>query len=344
MNLLMPHLMANASESHESLPLHGDAFHLKEFREASLARSVWQLISTLVGFIGLWTLAWLSLRTSYYVATIVLVPIAAGFLSRLFVLAHDCGHGSFFRSPTANSIVGSVLGVLTFTPYHRWRKHHAIHHATSGDLDRRGSGDVHMLTVREYSQLSGWQKLAYRVHRHPLVLFGVGPVLYFVVWQRIVWEPREWKVERRSVHWTNVGIAVSIAGMCWWVGTWTFLALELPIVVLASSAGVWLFYVQHHYEDTYWRRRGEWRHAEASLNGSSYYHLPRVLQWFTANIGLHHIHHLDSRIPNYRLQECLDRNPALCDLGRMTLWESIRCARLRLWDEDARRMVRISRS
>jgi acyl-lipid omega-6 desaturase (Delta-12 desaturase) len=339
--------MAHATESHEpheqASPAHDHtSFHLKEFREASLARSMWQLSSTLVGFIGLWALAWLSLRSSHYVATVFLVPLAAGFLLRLFVLAHDCGHGSFFRSRTAASVVGSFLGVLTFTPYHRWRKQHAIHHATSGDLDRRGGGDVHMLTVREYSQLSRWEKLAYRIHRHPLVLFGIGPMLYFVVWQRFVMEPKEWKVERRSVHWTNLAIAMCIVGMCWWVGTWTFLALELPIVALASSAGVWLFYVQHHYESTYWRRRGEWQHAEASLNGSSYYRLPSVLQWFSANIGLHHIHHLDSQIPNYRLQECLDRNPSLRDMGQMTLWESLGCARLRLWDEEAGRMVGVS--
>jgi omega-6 fatty acid desaturase (delta-12 desaturase) len=198
-----------------------------------------------------------------------------------------------------------------------------------------------MLTVREYAQLTRWQKLSYRVQRHPFFLFGIGPLLYFVVWQRFVLEPAEWKVERRSVHGTNLAIALSVAAMCWLVGTWEFLILEVPIVGLASSAGVWLFYVQHHYEATYWRRREEWRHAEASLHGSSYYRLPKVLQWVTANIGLHHIHHLDSQIPNYRLQECLDQNPELREMGQMTIWESLDCARLRLWDEDARRMVRI---
>jgi len=326
---------------HSPSLLDGPTFHLAEFRQASLARSVWQLSSTLVGFVGLWVLAWFSLRSSYYWATVLLIPLAAGFLLRLFVLAHDCGHGSFFRSKRANSIVGSLLGVLTFTPYHRWRKHHAIHHATNGDLDRRGGGDVVMLTVREYAQMSRMQKFWYRVQRHPFFLFVIGPVVYFVVLQRFVQEPKEWKVERRSVHWTNVAIAVSVAGMCWLVGTWTFLLLEVPIVALASSAGVWLFYVQHHYESTYWRRREEWKHADASLLGSSYYRLPRILQWITANIGLHHIHHLDSQIPNYRLQECLDHNPALREMGQLTFWESLDCARLRLWDEDARRMVRI---
>lgn len=339
-----PFIMTNAVESREPAGLFDDdaEFHLSEFREASLSKSLWQLSSTLIGFVGLWALVWFSLRSSSYLATVLLVPLAAGFLLRLFVLAHDCGHGSFFRSKRANSIVGSLLGVLTFTPYHRWRKHHAIHHATNGDLDRRGSGDVHMLTVREYAQLSPRQQFAYRVHRHPLVLFGIGPLIYFVVLQRFVWEPREWKLERRSVHWTNLGIAACIAGMCWWVGPWTFLAVELPIVTLASSAGVWLFYVQHHYEATYWRRRSEWGFVAASLHGSSYYCLPRVLQWITANIGLHHIHHLDSQIPNYRLQECLDRNPALRGLGRLTLWESLGCAVLKLWDEDAGRMVPLS--
>lgn len=344
MTLPVPFSMTSAADiaDRTPVPLDDNTLRLKEFRAASWVRSLWQLTSTLAGFFALWTLAWWCLVAGHIWATVLVIPLAAGFLLRLFVLAHDCGHGSFFASKGANTLVGSLLGVLTFTPFHRWRKHHAIHHATNGDLDRRGSGDVHMLTVREYQQLSAWQRFFYRVHRHPLVLFGIGPFLYFVVWQRFVAEPPEWKVERRSVRWTNLGIVLCVAGMCWWVGPWSFLAVEIPVVALASSAGVWLFYVQHHYEATYWRRHGEWQHAAASLNGSSYYRLPKILQWITANIGLHHLHHLDSQIPNYRLQECLDHNPALTEIGRMTLWESLACAQLRLWDEDAGRMVRVS--
>jgi omega-6 fatty acid desaturase (delta-12 desaturase) len=323
--------------------LHDEAsYSLKDFRAASLGKSLWQLSSTLGGYVASWTLAWNSFESSRYLLMAISVTLAAGLLLRLFVLAHDCGHGSFFRAKWANATVGSLLGVLIFTPFHRWRKHHAIHHATNGDLDRRGGGDVNMLTVREFAALSTWRQWKYRCYRHPLLLFGIGPILYFVVWQRFVHEPREWKVERRSVHWTNLGIAAGIAAMCYWLGAWSFLAVEAPVVAIASSAGVWLFYVQHHYEETYWRRHGDWNYTEASLSGSSYYCLPVVLQWLTANIGLHHIHHLDSQIPNYRLQECLDRNPALRDTRRLTLWQSLACARLRLWDEDAGRMVTLS--
>lgn len=329
---------ADSPEPSSSTGAGGDLL-LREFRAASLVKSVWQLLSTLIGFVGLWALMYVSVRSTWYVTAGLLAPLTAGFLLRLFVLAHDCGHGSFFRSRRANAIVGSILGVLTFTPYHRWRKQHAIHHATNGDLDRRGGGDVYMLTVNEYAKLSGWGRFAYRVYRHPLVLFGFGPVLYFIIWQRFVHEPREWKAERRSVHATNLAIIAVAAAMCWWLDPWTFFAVELPVVAMASSAGAWLFFVQHHYEDTYWRRREEWTQMDASLQGSSYLRLPRILQWLTANIGLHHIHHLDSQIPNYRLQECLDHNPALAGLGRLTLRESLSCAGLKLWDEDAGRMV-----
>lgn len=315
-----------------------DPVSIARYRTSSWQRSLWQLVTTLTGFVAAWWFAWNFHDTSLG-WTAIGVVVAAGFLLRLFVLAHDCGHGSFFDSPIANSWVGSALGVLTLTPYYRWRKQHAIHHATTGDLDRRGQGDVHMLTVREYLAMSGWQRWKYRVHRHPLILFGVGPFLYFAVWQRFVWEPREWRQERRSVHVTNAALAVLIALMCWWVGPATFFAIHIPVVALAASAGVWLFYVQHHFEDTYWRRHGEWRYADASLQGSSYYRLPQPLRWLTANIGLHHIHHLDSRIPNYRLQQCYDENPGLQTVPPLSLWASLDCARLRLWDEDHGRMV-----
>lgn len=316
------------------------SLRLGEFRRSSVWRSVWQLVSTLTLFCASWYAAWYAYSTSYWLTLAAAIP-AGGLLLRLFVLAHDCGHGSFFPSKTWNSIVGSVLGVLTFTPFHRWRKHHAVHHATSGDLDRRGGGDVRLLTVREYEALSPASRWWYRFERHPLILFGIAPVLYFVLWQRVVQEPPEWKSERRSVHLTNLAIIAFVAGLGWLIGPWKFLAIHVPIVALASSAGVWLFFVQHHYEGAYWRNHDEWDHGAAGLYGSSYYKLPRWLQWLTANIGLHHVHHLDSRIPNYRLQECLDQNPSLSEMKPLTLTSSLGCARLRLWDEEHECMVPI---
>jgi omega-6 fatty acid desaturase (delta-12 desaturase) len=198
-----------------------------------------------------------------------------------------------------------------------------------------------MLTVREYTQLSSFDKWIYRVQRHPLVLFGIGPFLYFAVWQRLAFEPRSWKAERRSVYLTNVALFLGGGGIAWALGVGPFLAVHVPIIALASSAGVWLFYVQHHYETSYWRRNNEWDYVAAGLEGSSYYELPRVLQWLSANIGLHHIHHLDSRIPNYCLQACFDENPRLQQVHRLTILESLSCASLQLWDEDACRMVGI---
>jgi len=327
-----------SSEPLVAAPPDSPLAQLVEYRAAQWPRSLWQLGSTLVGFGVFWTLAWWSLDVSYVLTLLLIVP-TAGFLVRLFILAHDCGHGSFFQSRLANDLVGFMLGVLTLTPYYRWRKHHAIHHATSGNLDRRGHGDIHTLTVREYAQLSPWQQWAYRVFRHPLVLFGISPLLYFVIMQRMIFEPPAWKKERRSVHLTNLAILVQFLGMWWLVGLAPLLLVHLPVAWLASSVGVWLFYVQHQYETTYWQYQDRWEYVPACLEGSSYYQLPKVLQWLTANIGLHHIHHLDSHIPNYRLQECFDENPDLQTAHRLTIGESLACVKLKLWDEDTARMV-----
>ena len=273
----------------------------------------------------------------------VLAFPTAGFLVRLFILQHDCGHGSFFKSKAANDALGRALSVLTLTPYDRWRKNHAIHHATSGDLDRRGCGDVHMLTVREYGNLTSLQRLIYRVHRHPLVLFGIGAFVYFVIFQRFTrFEPWLSRRERLGVHMTNLGLLVLVVSMSWLVGPKLFLLTYIPVLAIAASAGSWLFYVQHHFESTYWRRHEGWNYFDAGLDGSSYYELPVVLRWFTADIGLHHVHHLDSQIPNYRLQESFDENPALQRVARLTLWDSLSCASLKLWDEEKSEMVGIS--
>ena len=295
--------------------------------------------SSLVPFVLLWALMCVSLEYSYWVTILLALP-TAGFLVRLFVLQHDCGHGSFFVSKTANDVVGCALGVLTLTPYYRWRKHHAIHHATSGDLDRRGHGDVHILTVEEYLRLAPLKRLAYRVHRNPLVLFVLGPFVYFVITQRFAfYESRLWKKERANVYWSNLALLACVLAMWWFIGLQQFLLVHLPVVALATSAGVWLFYVQHNFSATYWQHHDRWDYFAAGTLGSSYYHLPKVLQWITANIGLHHIHHLDSRIPNYRLQQCFDENPEFQSVNRFTLWDSLSCGSVKLWDEDKARMV-----
>jgi omega-6 fatty acid desaturase (delta-12 desaturase) len=312
------------------------------YREPQLRRSLTQLGTSIVPFVALWALMWFSLQYSV-VLTLALAFPAAGFLVRLFILQHDCGHGSFFKSKTANDALGRALSILTFTPYDRWRKNHAIHHATSGDLDRRGCGDVHMLTVGEYRKRSFARRLLYRVHRHPFVLFGIGAFLYFVVWQRFTFYERHLsKTERAGVYWTNLALIAAVALMSWLVGFKQLLLIHVPPMAIAASAGAWLFYVQHHFDSTYWRRNDDWNYFDAGLIGSSLYELPAVLRWFTADIGIHHVHHLDSQIPNYRLRECLDANPELQRVARLTLWSSLSCVSLKLWDEEKSEMVGLS--
>jgi acyl-lipid omega-6 desaturase (Delta-12 desaturase) len=313
------------------------------YREPRLGRSLSQVAISIIALILLWALMWFSLQYSYAITLVLAFP-TAGLLVRLFILQHDCGHGSFFKSKAANDMLGRALSIFTFTPYDRWRKNHAIHHATSGDLDRRGCGDVHMLTVGEYRKLTSLQRLMYRVHRHPLVLFGIGAFIYFVIFQRFTfYDRRMTRKVRASVFWTNVALLAGVAVMSWLVGFKQFLLIHTPPLAIAASAGAWLFYVQHQFDSTYWRRNDRWNYFDAGLAGSSHYALPTVLRWFTADIGLHHVHHLDSQIPNYRLQECLDANPDLQQVARLTLLNSLSCASLRLWDEEKSEMVRLSK-
>jgi acyl-lipid omega-6 desaturase (Delta-12 desaturase) len=312
---------------------------LSQYREPDLRRSVLQLVSSVVFFGLLWGLMWFSLRYSYGITLLLAVP-TAGFLVRLFILQHDCGHGSFFKSKTLNDVVGFMLGVLVMTPYTCWRRQHALHHATSGDLDRRGTGDVHTITVAEYMALTPMKRLGYRIYRNPLFFFGIAPILHFAILQRFTTSlPRSWKQERAGVHGTNLAILVCFAAVAWLVGVRPFLLVHIPVTILASSAGAWLFYVQHNFEGTYWHREERWDFETAALTGSSHYDLPKGLHWLTANIGFHHIHHLDSRIPNYRLPECFEKNAEFQQANRITLWQSLSCSSLKLWDEDAGRMV-----
>jgi len=312
---------------------------LAAYRQPSHGRAVMELLVTGLPLAGLWVLMWAALDISHWLALPLAVP-AAGFLVRLFMIQHDCGHGSFVRSRRANDWIGRSIGVLTLTPYGYWRQSHATHHATSGNLDRRGIGDIDVLTVSEYGRLSPWGRLRYRVYRHPLVMFGIGPAYVFIVQQRL---PLGFKSGKReswsSPMTTNMVIALIAAAFVALIGFKAFLFLYLPVVLLAGSIGVWLFYVQHQFGDTTWHNDEKWDLHDAALHGSSYYDLPWLLRWFTANIGVHHVHHLCSRIPYYRLACVLRDHPELRDVGRLTLRKSLSCVRLALWDETRRRMV-----
>jgi acyl-lipid omega-6 desaturase (Delta-12 desaturase) len=313
---------------------------LNRYREPSDARSVVELAITALPLAGLWVAIWAGVHFGHYWLSLLLTLPAAGFFLRMFIIQHDCGHGSFFRNRRANDWLGRVIGVLTLTPYDYWRRSHALHHASSGHLERRGIGDIDTLTVAEYRALSARGRLRYRIYRNPIVMFGIGPAYLFLFEQRLPVDlMRGGWVPWTSAMVTNAAIAAMVGSLMWLVGPGTFLLVHLPIALIAGSAGVWLFYVQHQFEDTHWDRGPAWNMQEAALHGSSHYDLPAVLRWFTANIGMHHIHHLCSRIPYYRLPRVLRDHPELRGIGRLTLWQSFRCVRFVLWDETGRRLV-----
>lgn len=302
-------------------------------------KSAWQLVNSLVPFCVMWYLMYLSTSYSYWLTLALALP-TAGLLVRIFIIQHDCGHHSFLHNRRANDLLGHACGFLTLTPYYLWRRSHARHHASSGDLTHRGQGDVDILTVDEYRQRSRFGRLKYRLYRNPIVMFVFGASYLFMIRQRFtIGIPQGWRRERRSVHLTNLGLA-ALVGVGWYaIGLPTFLMVHLPIVILGATLGSWLFFVQHQFEDAYWQPHPSWDFARAALDGSSYYRLPRVLQWFTGNIGFHHIHHLDSRIPNYNLNACYDAEPALREAPTFGIRESFKCTALKLWDENRQRMV-----
>ena len=312
---------------------------LAPFQGADTRRSLIQLLVTTAGFLGLWYAMLLSLELSYLVTLLLAIP-TSGFLVRLFMIQHDCGHGSFFRSRWACSLVGQCISSLTLLPYDYWRRTHAHHHAHSGDLDHRGFGDVETLTVDEYLDRSVSGRLAYRIYRNPFVLFGFGALWHFVLKQRYPWKvPRSWKQAWRSIWLTNLSIAVLAGVMIAVVGWRSFLLVHTPIVVLTCAIGVWLFYVQHQFEDAYWEHRPDWDFYDAALEGSSHLVLSAPLRWITASIGLHHVHHLSPRIPNYRLKECMDSHLELQAATKVTIRSSWSLTRLHLWDAEARRLI-----
>ncbi|MGD8518247.1 MAG: fatty acid desaturase [Anaerolineae bacterium] len=310
-----------------------------QYAQPNHRQAIWQLVNTFVPYIGLWILMVYTVNTgvSYWV-TLALAVVAAALLVRIFIFFHDCGHGSFFPSPRANTLVGYISGILTFTPYHDWRIAHAKHHATAGNLDRRGVGDVWTMTVEEYQAAPRRTQIAYRLFRNPLIMFGLGPAVSFLIGQRFYRKGSK-KRERRSVLITNVAILAILVLASLTIGLGTYLLIQLPIILIAGTLGFWLFYVQHQYEDVYWARNGVWDPVKAALQGSSYYKLPKVLQWLTGNIGLHHIHHLRPRIPNYKLQACYDQVPAMRVVTPLTIATSLRSLRMNLWDEERQKLV-----
>jgi len=312
---------------------------LAPYRSSVAWKSIFQLANTAVLLVVLWVGMLWSLNVSYWLTLLLALP-AAGMTMRLFMLQHDCGHGAFFRSQRANNIVGGLLGIVTLVPYSYWRRTHAIHHATSGNLDVRGLGDIDTLTVKEYLSRSRWKRFLYRLYRHPVVLLIVGPIWQFGVKHRMPLDvPRSWKREHLGVQLTNLGLAAVVAALIWTVGLKAFLLIQIPVSLIAGSVGIYLFYVQHQYEDTYWRYREAWNYYAAGLEGASHLAMPKLLQWVTANIGLHHIHHVASRIPNYNLQRAYDAIPELRRVTRLRLLESVKTLRLTLWDEDAKTLV-----
>jgi omega-6 fatty acid desaturase (delta-12 desaturase) len=300
-------------------------------------RSALDIATSVVPYIALWVLMYLSLSVSYLLTLALAIP-AAGFAVRSFIVFHDCTHGSFMRSKRANAWVGTIVGAIVFQCFRAWKLEHAIHHATAGDLDRRGVGDVDTITLAEYESKPWSGRLAYRLFRNPLVMFGIGPFVAMLVAPRIPEKGARPRI-RNAVYATNAVLVVLVAAICWLIGWQHFLEIQVPILMISGATGIWLFYVQHQFEDVYWESAEHWSYADAALRGSSYLKLPKVLQFFTGNIGLHHVHHLSARIPNYNLQRAHDDNPIFHDVPVLSLVDGLRAVRLKLYDEDQGRMV-----
>ncbi len=302
------------------------------YEQIDLKASLKQIANTIPPLLLLWFAAYLSLSVSYWL-TLPIVIAAAGFMVRTFILFHDCCHQSFFKNKLANDILGTITGILTLVPYEQWKRSHAIHHATSGNLDKRGVGDVWLMTVQEYAEASLWTKIRYTIYRHPLVLFGLGPIALFLLQHRFNRKAARGK-ERWNLYLTNVGIVGLYSLLIWLIGWQAFLLIQGPIFFLASAMGIWLFYVQHQFEDSYFEKEEEWSYVQAAVEGSSYYKLPKVLQWISGNIGFHHVHHLSPRVPNYNLEKAHEAAPPLKMATTVTFRTSLKALRYRLWNEE----------
>jgi len=310
---------------------------LAPYAQADLRRSLACLGTSVVPYLALMVAMWLLLPVSYWLVLLLGIP-ASGFLVRTFIIFHDCGHGSFMPSKRGNTIVGVFAGLIVYSPYHSWRHEHAQHHASSGDLDRRGLGDVETWTVAEYRSKPWLSRLGYRLFRSPFVMFTLGPIWALALAPRMIPMKARPRI-RRSHLYTDLALVAIVGGIILLIGWRAYLLIQVPTIALGGAAGVWLFYVQHQFEDAYWERSGEWSYVDAALAGSSYLKLPKVLQFFTGNIGLHHIHHLLARIPNYNLQRAHDENEFLHRAPTISMWQGLCAVRLKLYDEDSRRMV-----
>ncbi|WP_079909894.1 fatty acid desaturase [Paenibacillus sp. 32352] len=307
------------------------------YERPRIKSSVWQIINTVVPFFLLWYLAYVSLSVSFWLTLLLAIP-AGGFLVRIFIIFHDCCHKSFFRNKAANEIIGTITGIMTCCPYNQWRHSHSVHHATSGNLNKRGTGDIWTLTVEEYGASSFPKRLLYRLYRNPLVMFGLGPIYIFLIDYRFNRRNAGFK-ERMNTYITNLSIVGTAALLCWSIGWQSFLMVQGPIFFISGAAGIWLFYVQHQFEDTYYENEEHWDYVQAALKGSSFYKLPRILHWITGNIGFHHIHHLSPRVPNYYLEHAHNANPVLRDVNTITLLTSLKSLKFRIWDEDSKQFV-----
>jgi acyl-lipid omega-6 desaturase (Delta-12 desaturase) len=307
------------------------------YQRSDIRKSAWQLTNTIVPFLVLWCLAYLSLSVSFWITLALTIP-AAGFAVRTFIIFHDCCHDSFFKSRHANVLVGVITGLMTFFPYYQWKYEHAIHHATSGNLSRRGTGDIWTLTVDEYLALSSLRRMVYRMYRNPLVMFGLGPIYILLIEYRFN-NKRAGRKERLNTYATNLGLIGIIGLLCWTLGWDKFLLVQGPILYLSGMAGIWLFYVQHQFEKTYYEKDENWDYVSAAMEGSSFYKLPTILQWMTGNIGFHHIHHLSSQVPNYNLQRAYKNIPSMRNVSSVGLLSSLRSLRYRVWDEERKKFV-----
>lgn len=307
------------------------------YKRPSKWRASWQIINSIGAYVLAWVLMYFTLGISWWL-TVPLAVIAGGLQVRIFIIFHDCGHGSFFRSARANGFWGFVCGMMTFTPYQRWRWEHNRHHARSSNLDHRGIGDIWTMTVQEYLEAPRWIRFKYRLVRNPLFLFLIGPIYLMVIKERLPNRLGK-RREKRSVAWMNLAVLACVIGMSLVFGLAQYATIQLLVLLISGSVGIWLFYVQHQFEDAYWAQGETWTYTAAALEGSSYYKLPSVLQWFTGNIGFHHIHHLSPKVPNYNLQRCHESSPLFSQVQGMTLLASLRTLSLRLWDESTRKLV-----
>jgi omega-6 fatty acid desaturase (delta-12 desaturase) len=307
------------------------------YQQPSNWRASWQLLNSIGAYLLAWILMYFAVGISWWL-TVPLAIVAGGLQVRIFIIFHDCGHGSFFKSGRANSFWGFVCGMMTFTPYYRWRWEHNRHHARSGNLDHRGIGDIWTMTIQEYLDAPRWKRINYRLVRNPLILFIIGPIWLMLIKERLPNKLGKQR-EKRSVTWMNLAVLAVVLGLSFIFGVATYATIQLIVLLVAGSVGIWLFYVQHQFEDVYWERGEAWTYTAAALEGSSYYRLPRILQWFTGNIGFHHLHHLSPKIPNYNLQRCHESSPVFDQIQGITMLASMKCMSLRLWDESTRKLV-----